>query len=302
MAATQGFPLVSSRRKTCESLRLSSNSIEAAASSPCVFAIVPKTSISRSSNVRSAPAQNVALAEVTTAPLMAASATTFSTSAASSSMTSTLMTFIERPAMSQVSSAMPSASTSKVKLLMCAVPSPSIRCAVSVQIAAALFVAFHDQIDVGIMHALGPCACADFEIDRDAVGTIEQPVRVAAAGLESRGVAGLEHDLDAVLRQHQFTFQYINEFVFLLMPVPQRGSRTRVDARNVDAELREAHGIADCLFVTAAAFGWIGSAAYRLHLVDIDFRHASPRSNAFDDRGRAHAGADAQRDKRGIEV
>ena len=67
--------------------------------------------------VRSAPPQNVSLPEVTTAPLMAASLATFSTIASSSSITFASMTFIERPGMFQVTSAMPSASTSKVKLV-----------------------------------------------------------------------------------------------------------------------------------------------------------------------------------------
>ena len=46
---------------------------------------------------------------------MAASVATCSTIAASSSMTFSSMTFIERPGMFQVTSAMPSASVSKVK-------------------------------------------------------------------------------------------------------------------------------------------------------------------------------------------
>ena len=72
----------------------------------------------RSSMVRSAPPQKASLPEVMTAPLMAASAATFSTMPPSSSITSMSMTFIERPAMSQVTSAMPSASTSNLKFVM----------------------------------------------------------------------------------------------------------------------------------------------------------------------------------------
>ena len=72
----------------------------------------------RSSIVRSAPPQKASLAEVTTAPLMAASVATFSTMAPSSAITSMVMTFIERSAMSQVTSAMPSASTSNLKFGM----------------------------------------------------------------------------------------------------------------------------------------------------------------------------------------
>ena len=66
--------------------------------------------------VRSAPAQNVSLPEVITAPLMAASPATLSTMSASSSITFMSITFMERPGASQVTSAMPSASVASLKL------------------------------------------------------------------------------------------------------------------------------------------------------------------------------------------
>ncbi len=75
--------------------------------------------LSISSMVRSAPAQNVSLPEVMTAPLIAASPATFSMMLASSSITLRSMTFIERPGESQVTSAMPSASVSSLKWTMC---------------------------------------------------------------------------------------------------------------------------------------------------------------------------------------
>ena len=65
--------------------------------------------------VRSAPPQNASLPEVKTAPLTAASVATCSMMAASSVITVWSMTFIERPGMFQVTSAMPSASVSRVK-------------------------------------------------------------------------------------------------------------------------------------------------------------------------------------------
>ena len=69
-----------------------------------------------SSIVRSAPPQNAGLADVITTPLIAASFATLSTTVPSSAMTSMVMTFIERSPMSQVTSAMPSLSTSSLKL------------------------------------------------------------------------------------------------------------------------------------------------------------------------------------------
>src|SRR5690348_1761517 len=66
---------------------------------------------------RSAPAQKASLAEVMTTPLMAASSVVCFTIASSSAIEVSSSTFIERPGMSQVTSAMPSASVSSLKFL-----------------------------------------------------------------------------------------------------------------------------------------------------------------------------------------
>src|SRR5262249_55695652 len=66
---------------------------------------------------RSAPAQNASLADVTTTPLIAASSVVCFTIASSSSTEVGSSTFIERPGISQVTSAMPSASVSTLKFL-----------------------------------------------------------------------------------------------------------------------------------------------------------------------------------------
>ena len=67
--------------------------------------------------VRSAPPEKPSLPEVITAPLIAASDATCSTNVPISSITSALSTFIERPGMSQVMSAIPSESVSMRKLV-----------------------------------------------------------------------------------------------------------------------------------------------------------------------------------------
>src|SRR5215469_1043988 len=133
----------------------------------------------RSSIVKSAPPQKASLPAVMTAPLMAASFSTLSTMPVNSAITSMSMTFIERPGMSQVISAMPSPSTSTLKLAM-ALGLLWVRFAVAVQIAAAFWIALHHQIDVGIMHAFGFRAGADLEIDGVAVRAIDQAMRDAA--------------------------------------------------------------------------------------------------------------------------
>ena len=67
--------------------------------------------------VRSAPPEKLSLPEVTTQPLILSSAATVSRIADRSSITPGSMTFIDRPVMSQVASAMPSPSISKRKFL-----------------------------------------------------------------------------------------------------------------------------------------------------------------------------------------
>src|SRR5215510_2061870 len=71
------------------------------------------------------------------------------------------------------------------------------------KVAAAGGVALHHEIDVGIMHALAVCACTDLEIDRIALGAVDEAVGDTAARLEAGGVAGLEHGLAVVLAKNQ---------------------------------------------------------------------------------------------------
>src|SRR5947209_9784644 len=117
MAATQGLPEVSILRSVSDSFRLSSNSICCAACSPLASLASAKTLFMPSSIDRSAPAENASLPDVITTPLTAASAVVWSTMAPSSSMVSVSSTFIERPGMSHVTSAMPSPSVSTLKFL-----------------------------------------------------------------------------------------------------------------------------------------------------------------------------------------
>src|SRR5262245_36467262 len=76
-----------------------------------------------------------------------------------------------------------------------------------------------------------------------------------AAGLEPGCVARLEHGLAVVLGQHQLAFEYIDEFVFRLVRVTQRGRRAGLDARDVDAELRQPHGVAELLLLASGDDG-----------------------------------------------
>src|SRR5262245_44654912 len=117
--------------------------------------------------VRSAPAPNASLPEVTTTPLTAASAATLSTSASSSSTTVKSITFIDLPGMSQVISAMPSASTSNLKLAIWISPwkwvVASVGRAVLVQDANGGSFALEFQVRARIVRALARRARADLE-------------------------------------------------------------------------------------------------------------------------------------------
>ena len=116
IAETQGLPEVSSLRNSQVMRPAPSNSIFTALSGSLAFSSWNRPSM-RFSMVRSAPPEKVSLPEVMTAPLIAASPATASMIASSSSITSSVKTFIERSGMSQVTSAMPSASVSTVKFL-----------------------------------------------------------------------------------------------------------------------------------------------------------------------------------------
>src|SRR5262249_32760662 len=201
---------------------------------------------------------------VPTAPLTAPSLATFSTIAASSAVTSASMTFIERPAMFQVTSAMPSWSTSKVKLLSAidlslrsvVTPGPSnessVRLARLVQIARARGVALDLHVDVRIERTLVARARADLQEHGVAPAAIDPAIAVGGVRLPAGGVARLEQRLAVVLAQGELAFEHVDELVFGLMPVTLRRPRARLQGGEVDAELVEPDCIAQPLAPAAA--------------------------------------------------
>jgi hypothetical protein len=117
IAETQGLPQVSSLRKIVLIRPAPSNSISTAFCGFFAFSVWTISNM-RFSMVMSAPPENESfLPEVSTAPLMASSPATWSMILSSSSITSSVKTFIDLSGMSQVTSAMPSASVSTVKFL-----------------------------------------------------------------------------------------------------------------------------------------------------------------------------------------
>src|SRR5262249_2050066 len=168
-----------------------------------------------SSILRSAPPQKASLLEVTIAPLMAASAVTLSTSIPNSSITLVVMTFIERSAMFQVISAIPSASTSIWKLAIA--PSYSslrmifseimqlVSFAVLFGVTRTLLVAHHHHVDVGIMRAISRSTRADLAENRVAARAVDQAMPIRYAGFPRNHVAGPEHRFATILARLERT-------------------------------------------------------------------------------------------------
>src|SRR5437868_3029872 len=205
--------------------------------------------------VRSAPPPNVSLPEVTTAPLIAASAATLSTISLSSAITDWSITFIERPGMSQVMSAMPSPSTSSLKLVMFVSPkvAASVRFAGFVQDAHDTVVALEFQIAARIVRAFALRARADLEQQHVALRAVHDAVAVRHVRLPAGAVTGLERDLAALFDQHALALQDVDELVLLFVPVKNRRGRAGLQLREVHAELRQADRIAERGLMAARA-------------------------------------------------
>ena len=70
---------------------------------------------------------------------------------------------------------------------------------------------------------------------------------VGDAGLEAGRVAGPQHGLAAVLAQHDFAGEHVDELVLGGMPVALRRGGARLQRGEVDAELIEPGGVAEPL-------------------------------------------------------
>src|SRR3981081_4125792 len=233
--------------------------------------------------VRSAPTQNVSLSEVMTAPLIAASFAIVSTIAESSSITFKSIPFIARPGASQLTSAMPSASVSSLKLAM-ALRLLRVRLARPVRKTKTVLVLLAAQIDIGIVRALLLGARAHLGIGRVARGLVGGVMAVGDAGLEPRRVARSQHRRAAILDQRDLPLEHIDELVLGLVPMAQRRRSARLEPRQIDAELHEPRDVAERRLLAA-----VGDAAPRLRIGafgadgcvgDIDLGHrGSPSLN-----------------------
>src|SRR5215471_10220781 len=117
------------------------------------------------------------------------------------------------------------------------------------------------------MRALTLCARADLEVDRVALRPIYEMMTVSDPSLETRGIARLQHGRAAILDQHDLTLEHVNELVFGLVPVAQRGGGAGLEAREVDPELREPDDVAERGLLSALGDGapWFGIDAFGAH-------------------------------------
>ena len=74
-------------------------------------------------------------------------------------------------------------------------------------------------------------------------------------GLETRGVATLQHGRAAILDQHDLTLEHVNELVFGLVPVAECGRGAGLEAREIDPELREPDDVAERGLLSALGNG-----------------------------------------------
>src|SRR6516225_9163050 len=127
------------------------------------------------------------------------------------------------------------------------------------------------------MRALTLGARADLKVDRVALRPIDEMMTVSDPSLETRGIARLQHCRAAVLDQRDLALEHVDELVFGLVPVAQRGGGAGLEAREVDPELREPANAAERGLLPAPGDGapWFGIDAFGAHhrLGNVYLRH-----------------------------
>src|SRR3954471_24465740 len=118
-------------------------------------------------------------------------------------------------------------------------------------IALAGLVALRAHVDVGVDRSLMRCACADLDVNGVFLRTVDQAMTDTAVRLPAGGVTRFEHALAVVLDERNLAFEYIDEFILVPMPMPLRRPGARLQRNQVDAELVEAHGVAEALAFAA---------------------------------------------------
>src|SRR5438128_8660104 len=105
------------------------------------------------------------------------------------------------------------------------------------------------------MRALTLCARADLQVDRVGLRPIDEMMTISDPSLKPRGVARLQHGRSTIVDQRDLALEDVNELVFGLVPVAQRGGGAGLEAREVDPELGEPDDIAEPVLLSALRYG-----------------------------------------------
>src|SRR5215217_1691707 len=154
----------------------------------------------------------------------------------------------------------------------------SVRRAVFVQDADGLAIAFELEVRARVVRALRRRARPDFKQQHVSVRAVHDAVAVRHVRLPARAVARFQYRPALVLNQHALALQDVDELILLLVPVTNRRRGTRLELRQVHAELREAHSIAERGLVASRTRGLergriIWRADPSFELADVDLRH-----------------------------
>src|SRR5690349_6766941 len=198
----------------------------------------------------SAPTQNCPSWPVITAPLTALSPAMRSTNPSSSSMVTSSMAGSWPSGALSVITAAPSRSTVQFK-------SRSVMNGLSVGVAGSVGIAFPDvvgdehQVEVRIMAAFARRPRPDHQEGGIPVGPIDQMMAVRHPGGKRRRIARHHPRLAIRFDKHEFAVEHVDELVLRLVPVALRRCGTRLEPNQLDAELRQAAGIAERLGMAA---------------------------------------------------
>ena len=133
------------------------------------------------------------------------------------------------------------------------------------------------KVDVRIVAALLGAARADDEEDAVLARAIDEVMPVAGFHRKAGAIARTHHAFSFILDEHELARDHDEEFILLLMPVPERGPGAGLDTNEIGAELREACCVAEPSPMASAAGlaerRRIEAAARLGDLCDVDLRH-----------------------------
>jgi hypothetical protein len=150
-------------------------------------------------------------------------------------------------------------------------------------IAVGVAPTISDHVDVRVCAAVLRVGRADFKYPSWSARFIHQVMAVGITTPERRAVAGAQCLLASVGDQRQFAFEHPDEFVLMAVPVTLTGLGSRLDNRQVDAELTQPCKARKPLAGLACAglveWARVRAAALRGHDGKVDFLHSTGHLN-----------------------